>query len=142
MTGDTPAWAVELLRTARVGRLATAGADGRPLAVPICYAWDGAHVYSAVDAKPKRTRALRRLQNIAANPEVSLVVDEYHEDWTRLRYVIVEGSAEILTAGPEFARGVDLLVAKYEQYRSLGLSREAGSLVRITPRRLLHWAWA
>ena len=142
MTGDAPAWAVELLRTARVGRLATVGADGRPLVVPVCYACDDARIYSAVDAKPKRTRALRRLRNIAENPQVSLVIDEYVEEWTRLRYVIVEGRAEILTGGPELARGVDLLVAKYPQYRSLGLSRETGTLIRIAPDRLLHWRWA
>ena len=141
MTGDPPAWAVELLRTARVGRLATASADGRPLVVPVCYAFDGERLYSAVDAKPKRTRALRRLRNLAENPHASLVVDEYDEEWTRLRYVIVEGGADVLTGGPEFARAVDLLIAKYAQYRTLGLSRESGALIRLTPDRILHWRW-
>ena len=141
MTGDPPAWAVELLRTARVGRLATASADGRPLVVPVCYAFDGERLYSAVDAKPKRTRALRRLRNLAENPHASLVVDEYDEEWTRLRYVIVEGGAEVLTSGLEFVSGIDLLVAKYAQYRTLGLSRESGALIRVTPDRILHWRW-
>jgi len=122
--------------------LATADAAGRPLVVPVCYAFDGERVYSAVDAKPKRTRALRRLRNIAENPHVSLVVDDYDEDWTRLRYVIVEGRADVLTGGPEFARAVDLLVAKYPQYRTLHLSRESGTLIRITSSRILHWRWA
>ena len=71
-----------------------------------------------------------------------LVVDEYDEEWTRLRYVIVEGRADVLTNGPEFARAVDLLVAKYPQYRTLHLSRESGTLIRITPTRILHWCWA
>ena len=141
MTEAAPAWAVTLLRDGRVGRLATADAAGRPLVVPVCYAFDGERVYSAVDAKPKRTRALRRLSNIADNPYVSLVVDEYDEEWTRLRYVIVEGRADVLTSGPEFARAVDLLVAKYAQYRTLGLSRESGALIRLTPDRILHWRW-
>jgi len=141
LTLAAPPWALELLASARVGRLATAGADGQPLVVPVCYAFDGTVVYSAVDAKPKRTRALRRLRNIDENPRVSLVVDEYDEEWTRLRYVIVEGRAEILTGGPEFARGVDLLIDKYPQYRSLALSRDAGHLIRIGPERLLHWRW-
>jgi len=122
--------------------LATADAAGRPLVVPVCYAFDGERVYSAVDAKPKRTRALRRLRNIADNPHVSLVVDEYDEEWTRLRYVIVEGRADVLTNGPEFARAVDLLVAKYPQYRTLHLSRDSGALIRITATRILHWRWA
>ena len=142
MTADIPTWAVELLGTARVGRLATASGDGRPLVVPVCYAFDGTRLYSAVDAKPKRTRDLRRLRNVAENPRVSLVVDEYHEEWTRLRYVIVDGRAEILSAGDEFTRAIDLLVAKYPQYRGLGLPRETGTVIRITPDRVLPWRWS
>jgi PPOX class probable F420-dependent enzyme len=139
---DAPAWAVELLRTARVGRLATVGADGRPLVVPVCYALDDARLYSAVDPKPKRTRDLRRLRNIAANPQVSLVVDEYDEEWTRLRYVIVEGHADILTQGADFSRAIDLLIAKYPQYRALGLARDAGRVIRLIPDRVLSWRWS
>ena len=141
MTVEAPAWAVEFLRAARVGRLATAGADGRPLVVPVCYVYAGAFLYSAVDAKPKRTRELRRLRNIADNPRVSLVVDEYDEDWTRLRYVIVEGQADVLTEGVEFARAIDLLVVKYPQYRTLTLSRESGAVIRLTPERILAWRY-
>jgi len=142
VTADIPTWAVELLGTARVGRLATASGDGRPLVVPVCYAFDGTRLYSAVDAKPKRTRELRRLRNIAENPRVSLVVDEYHEEWARLRYVIVDGRAEILSDGDEFTRAIDLLVAKYPQYRGLGLPRETGTVIRITPDRMLPWRWS
>lgn len=141
MIGDAPAWAAELLAAARVGRLATASRDGRPLAVPVCYAVDGPHVYSAVDAKPKRTRELRRLRNIEENPRVSLVVDEYDEDWTRLRYVIVEGRASLLHGGAEFTHAVDLLVARYPQYRALALPRDAGIVIRIVAERVLHWRW-
>jgi PPOX class probable F420-dependent enzyme len=142
VTGDVPAWAAEFLTAARVGRLATADREGRPLVVPVCYVFDGAHLYSAVDAKPKRTRELRRLRNIGENPRVSLVVDEYDEDWTRLRYVIVEGHADVLTDGAEFAHAVDLLVSKYAQYRTLGLSRDRGAVVRVTPDRVLAWRYA
>jgi PPOX class probable F420-dependent enzyme len=142
VTIEAPAWAVELLRTARVGRLATVGGDGRPLVVPVCYAFDDTRVYSAVDPKPKRTRELRRLRNIADNPQVSLVVDEYDEEWTRLRYVIVEGRADILTRGADFAHAIDLLIAKYPQYHGLGLARDAGTVIRLVPDRLLHWRWS
>jgi PPOX class probable F420-dependent enzyme len=139
--GDVPAWAAEFLRAARVGRLATAGGDGRPLVVPVCYVFDGALIYSAIDAKPKRTRELRRLRNIAENPRISLVVDEWDEDWARLRYVIVEGRADLLTGGAEFSRAIDLLVAKYPQYRTLGLPRDTGAVIRVTPDRILPWAY-
>jgi len=138
-----PAWAAELLAAARVGRLATADGAGRPLVVPVCYAFDGTWLYSAVDAKPKRTRELRRLRNVAENAYVSLVVDEYDEDWTRLRYVIVEGRADVLHEGDDFAGAIDLLAAKYAQYRTLlPLSRDAGTVLRIAPTRILTWRFA
>ena len=53
---------------ARVARLATVDPDGRPHVVPICFALEGDVLYTAVDEKPKRTRALQRLRNIEANP--------------------------------------------------------------------------
>jgi PPOX class probable F420-dependent enzyme len=142
VSGDLPAWALALLRDARVARLGTADAGGRPLVVPVCYAFDGSRIYSAIDRKPKRTRGLRRIRNIAENPHVSLVVDEYHEEWRRLCWVIVEGRADVVTGGPEFAQAMDLLVVKYPQYRTLGFEREAGTMVRVTPERLLAWRYA
>jgi PPOX class probable F420-dependent enzyme len=134
-----------MLAEARVGRLATADAAGRPLVVPVCYAYDGTAVYSAIDAKPKRLsdRRLRRVRNIEANPQVSLVVDDYDEDWRRLRYVIVEGRARVLALGADpFAAAVRLLVAKYPQYRAMELERVAATVIAITPDRLLHWSFA
>jgi PPOX class probable F420-dependent enzyme len=142
VSGDLPAWALALLRDARVARLGTADAAGRPLVVPVCYAFDGSRIYSAIDRKPKRTRGLRRVRNIVENPHVSLVVDEYHEEWRRLCWVMVDGRAELVTGGPEFAQAMDLLVAKYPQYRTLGFEREAGTMIRVTPQRLLAWRYA
>lgn len=134
-----------MLVEARVGRLATADAAGHPLVVPVCFAYDGATVYSAIDTKPKRVsdRRLRRIRNIEANPHVSLVVDEYDEDWRRLRYVIVEGRARILVPGADpFATAVRLLVEKYPQYRAMGLERVAATVIAITPDRMLPWSFA
>jgi PPOX class probable F420-dependent enzyme len=140
---DLPAFAAELLRDSRVARLGTADRAGQPLVVPVCYVFDGRRCFSPIDAKPKRldARSLRRLRNIEANPRVSLVVDRYDEDWTRLCWVIVEGRAEILTEGPERADAVDLLKAKYAQYRTLGLDRDAATVIRISPDRTMSWRW-
>jgi PPOX class probable F420-dependent enzyme len=135
---ESPAWALAMLREARVGRLATADAAGRPLVVPVCFAFDGEAVYSAVDDKPKRTRNLRRLRNIGENPQASLVVDVWDEDWTRLAWVIVEGPAEVLATGPEFTRALELLRAKYPQYRTMALERD-GAVVRLAADRVLAW---
>jgi PPOX class probable F420-dependent enzyme len=136
---DAPAWALDMVRDARVARMATTDGAGRPLVVPVCYAFDGERLYSAIDAKPKRTRALRRLRNIADNPRVSLVVDRYEEDWSRLCWVILEGRADVLAAGDDRRRGLELLLAKYPQYRTMDLARVAGPVILVRPDRLLAW---
>lgn len=139
-----PASVAGFIAEGRVGRLATADASGQPLVVPICYAFDGASLFSAIDAKPKRPgpQGLRRVRNIRENPRVSVVIDRYDEDWTRLRYVIIQGQAEILTDGGDFSRGVDLLLAKYPQYRSMGLKREAGLMIKVEPARVTEWQYS
>ena len=43
---------------ARVARLATIDPDGRPHVVPIVFVLDGETLYTAVDAKPKRSPRL------------------------------------------------------------------------------------
>ncbi|HST25373.1 MAG TPA: TIGR03668 family PPOX class F420-dependent oxidoreductase [Gaiellaceae bacterium] len=98
----------------RVARLATVDPQGRPHVVPICFALDGDTLYTAVDSKPKSTRALRRLANIESNPRVEVVVDRWDEDWTRLWWVRLAGSARVVDHD---ARGLQLLQAKYPQYR-------------------------
>lgn len=126
----------------RVGHLGTADANGQPHVVPFCYAFDGAAIFSAVDAKPKRAtgRALKRIRNIEANPSVCVTIDDYDEDWSRLRHVIIQGRAEVLTEGPEFDRGADLLLEKYPQYRAMGLARERGVMIKVTPAHVTHWS--
>ena len=133
----------EFITRARVGRLATADATGQPLVLPICYAFDGRVLYSAVDAKPKRRAAddLTRVRNIRENAKVSLVIDEYDEDWSRLRWVILQGLADVVTTGEDFAAAAELLLSKYPQYRAMGLSRERGTMIRITPQRVLRWQY-
>jgi PPOX class probable F420-dependent enzyme len=103
---------------ARVARLATLGAGGRPHLVPICFALEGETLYSAVDAKPKRSKRLQRLANIRSRPEVTVLIDHYEEDWTLLWWVRLDGSARVLEEGSERQRALDLLRAKYEQYRA------------------------
>jgi PPOX class probable F420-dependent enzyme len=98
---------------ARVARLATVDPTGRPHVVPICFAIEGDMLYSAVDEKPKRTRRLRRLTNIEANPAVEVLIDHYDEDWATLWWVRLRGRARIV----EDARALKLLAAKYPQYR-------------------------
>ncbi|MFT4040744.1 MAG: TIGR03668 family PPOX class F420-dependent oxidoreductase [Thermomicrobiales bacterium] len=114
-------------RDRRVGHLATADAAGTPSVVPVCYALltvDGAPAVAiAIDEKPKGDpRALQRVRNIVARPEVSLVVDDYHEDWQRLAWVLIRGTARMVEPGePEHAPALAALRAKYAQYEAMRL---------------------
>jgi PPOX class probable F420-dependent enzyme len=107
---------------ARVARLATADADGRPHLVPIVFAVQGDHVYSVVDAKPKRTTALRRLANVSVNPAVALLVDHYDDaDWTALWWVRADGRGRVLAPdAPEAKRAIAVLAERYPQQRATG----------------------
>jgi PPOX class probable F420-dependent enzyme len=107
----------ETVAGSRVARLATTDPDGRPHLVPIVFALDGTTLYTAVDAKPKRSRTLRRIKNARARPDVTVLVDRYDEDWTRLWWVRLRGRARVLDAGEEAERALALLAEKYEQYR-------------------------
>ena len=117
----TPAEARERFAAARVARLATADAGGRPHLVPVVFALEGDRVYTVVDAKPKRTTALRRLRNVAENPWVALLADHYEEDWAALWWVRAEGRGRVVEAdAPEARRAVELLRARYPQQRAVG----------------------
>jgi PPOX class probable F420-dependent enzyme len=107
----------ELVAGAGVGRLATISPDGRVHLVPICFVLAGDVVYTAVDEKPKRSRRLQRLENVRARPQVSMLVDHYEEDWSRLWWVRLRGTGRIVGPGPELEEALALLAQKYEQYR-------------------------
>ncbi|MGZ8694351.1 MAG: TIGR03668 family PPOX class F420-dependent oxidoreductase [Gaiellaceae bacterium] len=106
------------LTEARIARLATIDSDGRPHLVPIVFALDGETLYSAVDAKPKRSTRLRRIENARARPHVTVLVDHYDDDWDELWWIRLRGRARVLDDGPERARALELLAGKYEQYRT------------------------
>lgn len=125
----------------RVARLATADAGGTPHVVPLCYAVSGDHVYFVVDEKPKHPggRALKRMRNIAENPAVALVVDDWSEDWTALGFLLLRGRAAIVADGRERARALQALRLRYRQYRTMDLDGPAHPIVRITPSHLHRW---
>lgn len=139
MTNLSPAQD-RFLRSARTGHLATADAKGRPQVVPVCFVFDGQAIYSVLDAKPKTTplRQLRRVKNILANPQVSLVVDHYEEDWDKLQYILVSGDAELLESGEKWALAIAMLREKYPQYQAMDLDQSP--VIKITPVRYSPWS--
>lgn len=134
----------ERLARARVARLATAGPDGQPHLVPFTFALDsgprhGDRIYSAVDAKPKRTTDLRRLRNIRSNPRVAVLADHYEDDWRALWWVRADGQATLLDEPAAIALALALLAARYPQYRE---QSPRGPVISIQVARWTGWAAA
>jgi PPOX class probable F420-dependent enzyme len=127
------------LEASVVARLATVGVDGRPHIVPITFGLQDQTLFFAVDSKPKRTTNLKRLRNIAANPAVSVLIDHYESDWDGLWWVRLDGTARIVAEPGEVERALNLLVQRYEQYRT---TRPAGPVVAITIERMTGWSAA
>ena len=133
----------KFIREHRVARLATSDLVGQPAVVPICYAFDGDRFYVALDEKPKSVpdHELKRVRNIRANPRVAIVIDHYSEDWSELVYVLITGTAEIISSSQnadEHRRAIELLREKYPQYGSMNLDERP--IIKITPARVKQWA--
>ena len=123
---------------ARVAYLATVRRSGAPHIVPIVFALDADRLYSIADPKPKQGPDLLRFRNIAAQPKVSLLVDAYQEDWKRLWWVRIDGSAAILEEGPDREHAIELLRAKYPQYATWTTPFGAAMVVNLE--RWSSWA--
>jgi PPOX class probable F420-dependent enzyme len=121
---------------ARVARLATIGETG-PHLVPVVFAVEDDTVVIAIDHKPKARRDVRRLANIRAQPAVSLLADHYDEDWTALWWVRADGQAEVVEDDAAMSGPIDLLVAKYPQYRDM---RPAGPVIVVRVSQWRGWA--
>lgn len=128
--------ALDRLTAARVATLSTTSPDGHPHVVPIVFALSGNQLVTVIDHKPKRTRKLQRLINIAGEPRVSVLADSYSENWDRLWWVRADGVAEVSHDGGLWEEAVDLLATKYEPYRT---NRPDGPLISVTVGRVVGW---
>lgn len=115
--------------------LATTGPTG-PHLVPIVFAVIDDRIVSIVDHKPKRTNDLRRLRNITADSRVSLLVQDFHVDWSRLWWVRADGEASIHEHGAEWERSVAALAERHEQYRD---TRPSGRIIVVDVQRWVGW---
>lgn len=130
----------EYVEDARVARMATADAEGRPHVVPVCFAFVGDHIVTPIDEKPQEVSpdALRRSRDIRENQRVALLVDHYTADWSRLGWVQVRGRATICPPGEQPHReAIEALRAKYDQY--VGHDLEARPLIEVVPGTVRSW---
>jgi PPOX class probable F420-dependent enzyme len=129
-----PRAAAEVVRWARVARVATAGAGGMPHLVPVCHVLHGGKIYLGSGKRG------RKVLNVRANPQLALTVDYYAEDWDALRGVMVQGRAAVVERGPRFRRIRRLLYRKYPQYPSDAALDESDSvMIELTPTHVFAW---
>ena len=122
-----------------VARLGTADAQGRPHVVVVTFVVQGDMVYTAVDQKPKSGTNLKRLRNVGENPRVSLLADEYSDDWDTLWWARADGRAVVLTGLRQTAEPLRLLASRYWQYRE---TPPTGPVLAMTVERWSGWAAA
>lgn len=135
----------EAIESARVGRLATADAAGRPNVVPVCYALAGGddtplRLVTPIDEKPKTAEPaeLRRVRDVRENPRVAVVIDHYTEAWARLWWVQVRGTAVVLGPGDTgHPAAVAALRDRYDQYADHAL--EERPAIAISPGSIRSW---
>lgn len=136
---DAVLW--ELVNVWPVARLATTSESGVPHAVPIVFVIEGTDLYSPIDGKLKRGTPLKRLRNVVENPRVSLLLDDYVDDWQRLWWVRLDGKAKVYVPDTIKASEIEKqLLQKYPQYEDRSL------LPHDTPYLRIAWhlgaAWA
>jgi PPOX class probable F420-dependent enzyme len=127
------------LRSSDRGFLSTAGSSGRPTVVPVCFVYDDGNIYIPIDEKPKKGATLARLSNLASNPSVAFIVDNYSQDWTKLSYLLIHGMGRVVDDEMEERRAVDLLRNKYLQYLSLRLKIHRVMAIEVKETR--YWAF-
>jgi nitroimidazol reductase NimA-like FMN-containing flavoprotein (pyridoxamine 5'-phosphate oxidase superfamily) len=117
----------------RVARLATSDRNGRLYSVPICPLLDGGRLYFGSEADAKKVR------NIKVNPGVTLVFDEYTEDWAHLRGIMIQGKARVVTAW-EFRSLRSKIYAKYLQFEAEApLENKDSAIIEVNPERKFSW---
>jgi len=131
----------DIINSHRIARMATVDESGKPLALPVCFASEGNFIYSPIDKKPKSVSAgkLKRVRNIISNPNISLVIDNYVENWSMLYYLIIQGTAEMIYEGEEYKNSLKILTKKYAQYDEMGLESLGAPVIKITPEKIISW---
>lgn len=124
----------QMIERERVCRVATVNPEGVPHLVPVCHALADGKIYfgSGNDG--------RKVKNLEANPNCTVTVDLYAEDWTYLKGVMVQGRAAIIAKGPRFRKARAQLYRKYPPYETdAALDEKDSVIVEVTPTSVFSW---
>lgn len=129
----------EKIANARVARLATVDEDSQPYLVPVVFVLFDGRIYIPIDEKKKDVKPdrLKRVRNIRKNPKVSMLIDQYSEEWSKLSYIMITGKAAVESPDEEISKTVKrMLREKYPQYDSIGIS---DTFIIVRPEKLTSW---
>ena len=129
--------AYRLIMSVPVATLATLRPGGSPHLIPIVFVVSDERVITAIDGKPKQQVTPARLRNIGADPRVSILVHHYEDDWSRLWWVRIDGTARVLVEGDEFSQGMAALRERYPQYQATPLP---GPVIVVDPVEVTGWS--
>jgi PPOX class probable F420-dependent enzyme len=134
-----------IINKARVARLATVDSERKPHLIPVVFVFDNGCYFIPIDEKSKRYRPdrLKRVKNIQQNPNVTILIDEYNEDWRKLYFIMIQGRASIIGDKELEQRGLlllerahRLLSDKYLQYQKIGIGKY---IIMIIPQKVMTW---
>lgn len=125
---------LSFIKHQRVGRLATLSPEKNAHVVPLCYVVEGDNLYISTNTTSKKIR------NIEKNAEATFLIDEYSEDWPRLKGVMISGRVKLHQKGGIFTKARDLLYAKYPQYQpSYPIKEGASTILQLTAETVTRW---
>lgn len=124
---------------ARVARVGTVDEHTRVHLVPVTFVIDHDTFYSPTDAAP---RPAKRLRNLERDPNVTVLVDSYCEDWAKVWWVRIRGAGRTVGAGSEHEHARRLLTGKYPQFASAPPGEAAGPMLAVDIEEWLGWAYS
>jgi len=129
-----------LIKGAKVARLATVDQKSNPYVVPVVFVFHENSFFIPLDEKVKtvNARKLKRVKNIEKNPNVTLLIDKYQNDWKKLFFLMIHGKATVIDS--KNSKLMDkihkLLISKYPQYKKIGIGN---SCIAINPTKVTFW---
>lgn len=134
-----------IIDKARVARLATVDSECKPHLIPVVFVFDNYSYFIPIDEKTKRSRPekLKRAKNIQQNSNVTLLIDDYNENWRKLYFIMIQGKASII-GGKKLEQNElfllekahKLLSDKYLQYQKIGIGEY---VIMIIPQKVISW---
>ncbi len=131
-----------LIKRAKVARLATVDQKSHPYVVPVVFVFHENSFFIPLDDKTKSVnpKKLKRVKNIVGNPNVTLLIDKYQNDWKKLFFLMIHGTATVIDG--KNSKLMDkihkLLISKYPQYKKIGIGN---SCIKIRPQKAIFWKY-